>query len=54
MNESIPILRKYIPSSSEEDGRGDKELLSDILTDINDDFDKGENYDDFIKKLRQR
>lgn len=54
MNESIPILRKYIPSSSEEDGRGDKELLSDILTDINNDFDKGENYDDFIKKLRQR
>jgi hypothetical protein len=51
--ESLPILRRYISHSSEEDNRSEKELLSDVLHDVNNDFDKDENYDDFINELRQ-
>lgn len=53
MDESLPILRKYISGSSQEDDRSAKELLSDVLHDVNSDFDRDENYDDFINELRQ-
>lgn len=53
MDESIPILRRYISSTTQEDDRNEKELLNDVLYDINSDFDQDESYDDFISELKQ-